>query len=63
MKRASNDSFEIFGLVTFFNLIMTLTRAKYDKNSLVSTFDRSLAVHMESFGRKMLRLRSLRSAT
>ena len=50
-------------LVTFFDLTFTLTWAKYETFSLVSTFAWSLGVHMESFGRKMLRLRSLRPAT
>ena len=54
---------KILCLVTFSDLTLTLTWAKYEKISLVSTFVRSLGVHMESFGRKMLRLRSLRSAT
>ena len=54
---------KISGLVTFFDLTLTLTWVKYETISLVSTFDRSLGVHMECFGRKMLRLRSLRSAT
>ena len=40
-----------------------LTWAKYETISLVSTFAWSLGVHTEIFGRKMLRLRSLRSAT
>ena len=52
---------KILGLVTFSDL--TLTWAKYETISLVSTFACSLGVHMESFGRKMLRLRSLLSAT
>ena len=54
---------KILGLVTFSDLTMTLTWAKYETISLASTFAWSLGVHMESFGRKMLRLRSLRSAT
>ena len=54
---------KILGLVTFSDLTLTLTWAKYEIISLVSTFAWSLGVHMESFGRKMLRLRSLRSAT
>ena len=54
---------KILGLVTFSDLTLTLTWAKYDTISLVRTFAWSLGVHMESFGRKMLRLRSLRSAT
>ena len=54
---------KILGLVTFSDLTLTLTWAKYETFSLVSTFAWSLGVHMESFGRKMLRLRSLRSAT
>ena len=66
----SNDTFQNFdqtqnnlGLVIFSDLILTLTWAKYETISLVSTFAWSLGVHMESFGRKMLRLRSLRYAT
>ena len=54
---------KILGLVTFSDLTLTLTWAKYETISLVSTFAWSLGVHLESFGRKMLRLRSLRSAT
>ena len=54
---------KILGLVTFSDLTLTLTWAKYETISLVSAFAWSLGVHMESFGRKMLRLRSLRSAT
>ena len=54
---------KILCLVTFSDLTLTLTWAKYETISLVSTFAWSLGVHMESFGRKMLRLRSLRSAT
>ena len=54
---------KIFGLVTFSDLTLTLTWAKYETMSLISTFAWSLGVHMESFGRKVLRLRSLRSAT
>ena len=54
---------KILGLVTFSDLTLTLTWAKYETISLVSTFAWALGVHMESFGRKMLRLRSLRSAT
>ena len=54
---------KILGLVTFSDLTLTLTWAKYETISLVSTFAWSLGVHMESFGRNMLRLRSLRSAT
>ena len=54
---------KILGLVTFFDLTLTLTWAKYETISLVSTFAWSLWVHMESFGRNMLRLRWLRSAT
>ena len=54
---------KILGLVNFSDLTLTLTWAKYETISLVSTFAWSLGVHMESFGRKMLRLRSLRSAT
>ena len=54
---------KIFGLVTFSDLTLTLTWSKYETISLVSTFAWSLEVHMESFGRKMLRLRSLWSAT
>ena len=46
----------------FSDLTLTLTWAKYERISLVS-FAWSLGVHMESFERKMLRLRSLRSAT
>ena len=61
----SNDTFENFGFGDLFwpDLTSTLTWAKYETISLVSTFAWSLVVHMESFGRKMLRLRSLRSAT
>ena len=54
---------KILGMVTFSDLTLNLTWAKYETISLVSTFAWSLGVHMESFGRKMLRLRSLRSAT
>ena len=54
---------KILDLVTFSDLTLTLTCAKYETISLVSTFAWSLGVHMESFGRNMLRLRSLRSAT
>ena len=54
---------KIFGLVTFSDLTLTLTWAKYETISLVSIFAWSLGVHMESFGRNMLRLGSLRSAT
>ena len=54
---------KILSLVTFSDLTLTLTWAEYETISLVSTFAWSLGVHMESFGRKMLRLRSLRSAT
>ena len=54
---------KILGLVTFSDLTLTLTWAKSETISLVSTFAWSLGVHVESFGRKMLRLRSLRSAT
>ena len=54
---------KILDLVIFSDLTLTLTWAKYETISLVSTFAWSLGVHMESFGRKMLRLRSLRSAT
>ena len=54
---------KILGLVTFSDLTLTLTWAKYETISLVSTFAWSLGVHMKSFGRKMLCLRSLRSAT
>ena len=57
------DSFEKFGFGDLFDLTLTLTWAKYENNSLASTFAQSLGVHMESVGRKMLRLRSLRSAT
>ena len=53
----------MLGLVTFSDLTLTLTWAKYETISLVSTLSWSLGVHMESFGRKMLRLRSLQSAT
>ena len=53
---------KILGLVTFSDLTLTLTWAKYKTISLVSTFAWSLGVHMKSFGRKMLRLRLLRSA-
>ena len=53
---------KILGLVTFSDLTLTLTWAKYETISLVSTSARSLGVHMENFGRKMVRLRSLRSA-
>ena len=53
---------KILDLVTFSDLTLTLTWAKYETISLVSTFAWSLGVHMESFGRNMLRLRSLRSA-
>ena len=42
--------------MTFSDLTLTLTWAKYETISLVSTFAWSLGVHMESFGRKMLRL-------
>ena len=52
---------KIFGLATFPDL--TLTWAKYETISIVSTFAWSSGVHMESFGRKMLRLWSLLSAT
>ena len=55
--------FKILVLVTFSDLTLTLTWAKYETISLVSTFAWSLGVHMGSFGRKMLRLRSLQSAT
>ena len=54
---------KILDLVTFSDLTLTLTWAKYETISLVGTFAWSLGVHMESFGRNMLRLRSLRSAT
>ena len=54
---------KILDLVTFSDLTLTLTWAKYETISLVSTFAWSLGVHMESFGRNMLRLRSPRSAT
>ena len=54
---------KILGLVTYSDLTLTLTWAKYETISLVGTFAWSLGVHMESFERKMLRLRSLRSAT
>ena len=54
---------KILDLVTFSDLTLTLTWAKYETISLVATFAWSLGVHMESFGRNMLRLRSLRSAT
>ena len=54
---------KILGGVTFSDLTLTLTWAKYEIISLVSTFAWSLEVHMKGFGRKMLRLRSLRSAT
>ena len=54
---------KILDLVTFSDLTLTLTWAKYETISPVSTFAWSLGVHMESFGRNMLRLRSLRSAT
>ena len=54
---------KILVLVTFSDLTLTLTWAKYETISLVSTFAWSLGVHMESFGRNMLRLRSQRSAT
>ena len=54
---------KILGLVTFSDLTLTLTWAKYGTISLVSTFAWSLGVYMESLGRNMLRLRSLRSAT
>ena len=54
---------QILDLVTFSDLTLTLTWAKYETISLFSTFAWSLGVHMESFGRNMLRLRSLRSAT
>ena len=53
---------KILDLVTFSDLTLTLTWAKYETISLVSTFAWSLGVHMESFGRNMLRLRSQRSA-
>ena len=53
---------KILGLVTFYDLTLTLTWAKYETISLFSAYSWSLGVHMESFGRKMLRLRSLRSA-
>ena len=46
---------KILGLVTFSDLTLTLTWAKYETISLVSTFAWSLGVHMESFGRKILR--------
>ena len=49
--------------MSFSDLTLTLTWDKYETISLVSTFVWSLGVHMESFGRKMLRLRSLRSST
>ena len=54
---------KILGLVTFSDLTLTLTWGKYETISLVSTFAWSLGVHMERFGRQMLRLRLLRSAT
>ena len=54
---------KILDLVTFSDLTLTLTWAKCETISLVSTFAWSLVVHMESFERKMLRLRSLRYAT
>ena len=54
---------KILGLVSFSDLTLTLNWAKYETISLVSTFAWSMGVHMEIFGRKMLRLRSLRSAT
>ena len=54
---------KILGLMTFSDLTLTLTWAKYETISPVSTFAWSLGVHMVSFGRNMLRLRSLRSAT
>ena len=54
---------KILDLVTFSDLTLTLTWDKYETISLVSTFAWSLGVHMERFGRNMLRLRSLRSAT
>ena len=40
---------KILGLVTFFDLNVTLTWAKYENISLVSVFALSLGVHMESF--------------
>ena len=43
---------KILGLVTFSDLTLTLTWAKYETMSLVSNFAWSLGVHMESFGRK-----------
>ena len=49
--------------MTFSDLTLTLTWAKYETISLVSTFAWSLGVHIERFERKMPRLRSLRSAT
>ena len=62
-KTCQMTHLKILGLVTFSDLTLTLTWAKYETISLVSTFAWPLGVHMESFGRKMLRLRSLRSAT
>ena len=54
---------KVLGLVTFSDLTSTLTWAKYETISLDSTFAWSFGAYMNSFGRKMLRLRSLRSAT
>ena len=54
---------ENFGFGDLFWPDLDLDLGKIWKNSLVSTFAWSLGVHMKSFGRKMLRLRSLRSAT
>ena len=59
----SNDTFENFGFGDLFWPDLDLDLGKYETISLVSTFAWSLGVHMESFGRKMLRLRSLWSAT
>ena len=41
---------KVLDLVTFSDLTLTLTWAKYETISLVSTFAWSLGVHMESFG-------------
>ena len=43
---------KILDLVAFSDLTLTLTLAKYETISLVSTFAWSLGVHMESFGAK-----------
>ena len=63
LNMCQTTHFIFFVFSDIFDLTLTLTWAEYEKKSLASTFARSLGVHMESFGRKMLRLRSLRSAT